>query len=102
MPHLRASCLYAKEPNLTAVALGRGKADIIVMMGEQGIFHTLTMMLLSASTTEITASCLASLAGTSDTAGREAQVPELTHVASSTMTKPKLQSDLTTRVHKGS
>ena len=59
---------------LIAVALGRGRADIIVMMGEQGIFHVLTMMLMYNPTSEVTAGCLARLAGTCDPAGREAQV----------------------------
>lgn len=62
---------------LTAVVLGQGDADIVVMMGEQGIFHVLTAMLMYAPTTELTSSCLARLAGTSDTAAREAQVSSL-------------------------
>ena len=56
------------------MALGRGKDEIIVMMGEEGMFHVLTLMLMSGSTTEAAAACLGRLAGTSDSAGREAQV----------------------------
>ena len=62
--------------SLTAALLGRGNDDIKAMMGEQGIFHVLTTMLMYAPTTELTSACLGRLAGTSDSAAREAQVPQ--------------------------
>lgn len=65
----------AVEDFLTAVLLGRGDDEIMAMMGEQGIFHILTTMLMYAPTTEPTSACLGRLAGTSDSAAREAQVP---------------------------
>ena len=60
---------------MTAVVLGQGVDDIIEMMGAQGIFHILTTILMYTPTTEVAAACLARIAGTSDLAAREAQVP---------------------------
>lgn len=60
---------------LTAVVLGQGVDLIIDMMGEQGIFHILTTILMYTPTTEVAAACLGRLAGTSDLAARDAQVP---------------------------
>lgn len=66
----------AGRDSLTAVLLGRGNDEIIAMMGEQGIFHILTTMLMYPPTTELTSACIGRLAGTSDSAAREAQVPD--------------------------
>lgn len=60
---------------MTAVLLGQSAEDIIAMMVEQGIFHILTTMLMYVPTTEVTSACLGRLAGTSDSAAHEAQVP---------------------------
>lgn len=72
---LRArECCLDHTVLLTAAALGQDRADIIIMMGEEGIFHVLTKMLMYTPTSDVTAGCLAKLAGTCGPAGREAQV----------------------------
>ena len=65
----------------TAVLVGQGVDDIIAMMGEQGLFHVLVTMLMYAPTTEVTSACLGKLAGTSDSAARQAQVPQFITLA---------------------
>ena len=71
----------------TAVAFGQGNADIVAAMAEEGIFLTITEILMFPDTGKDAARAIGELAGTSDQAAWHAKVCEKSTAASENIGK---------------